>query len=173
MGGHFWTSIVTRYDKEQGSDLTIRVPGPSDQPFIPFYRTTTVHRVLGNPLEIEVTPRWVVNDFMSLSAQYFYRHKPQDKYTGTPYTVGPDSLTGGVAVTVDPATLDAGTALRERRMAWGVTFSNLHAVSQHRASIPFEVTYMHMQVISGSGEDIPQQFSDQIQMRLYAQLFGR
>ena len=172
MGGHFWTSIVARYDKESGSDLTMRVPGPSDQPFTPLYRTATVHRVLGNLLEIEATPRWVVNDFMSLSAQYLYRRKPQDQYTGTPYTVSTD-LTGGVPVTVDPATLGAGTALRERRMAWGVSFSNLHAVSQRRASIPIEVTYMHVQTLSGMGNNIPQQFSDQIQMRLYAQLFGR
>ncbi|HXC25139.1 MAG TPA: hypothetical protein VNU46_04425 [Gemmatimonadaceae bacterium] len=173
MGSHFWTSFIARYTKEQGTNIDVRVPITSSQPFTPLYTATTVNRTLGNLTEIEVTPRWVLNDFMSLTMQYIYQRKAQDQYIGMSHTAGPDSLTGGVAVLVDPTTLGAGTAFTEHSIAGGVSFSNLSAFARHQTSLPIEVSYLHTQTIKASGDNIPQTFRDQIQMRVYVRLFGR
>ena len=56
VGDHFWTSFVTRYDNEMGSDMTTRIADSANPLFVPLYRRTTVHRTLGNLLEIETAP---------------------------------------------------------------------------------------------------------------------
>ena len=173
FGSHLWTSFVTRYDNERGTDLQMRIPLDAGNPFIPAYATTTVHRKTGNLMELEATPRWVINDFMALTGQYTYAKKSQDQYTGTSFTVGPDSLTGGQTVVIDPTTLSAGTAFTEQTVAAGLSFSNLHAVAQHKSSVPIEVNYLHRQTIKGSGDNIPQTFRDRIEVRLYIPIFGK
>ena len=40
------------------------------------------------------------------------------------------------------------------------------------ARVPFEVTYLHWQTMNGSGGHQPKFFTDQIQLRLYARIFG-
>lgn len=175
LGSHFWTSFVARYDHSMGSDLAVRVPAmPDSAPgIVPVYRRMTVHRQLGNLWEFEATPRWVVNDFLALSAQYLYRRQQQTQYSGSTVTVGPNAQTGGVTVTVDPTTLGTGSAFREQRVGAGITFSNAYAASLRRAPVPFEVSYLHQQTIAGRGGNIPKLFTDQIAVRLYARIFGR
>ena len=172
FGTQFWTSFVMRYDNERGTDVQLRVPVAGNL-FTPAYAATTVHRTTGNLFELEATPRWVINDFMSLTVQYLYQRKAADTYTGASYTVGADSLTGGLPVTIDPSTLSAGTAFTEHSLAEGISFSNLHAVSLHRSSVPIEVNYLHRQTLKGAGDDIPQLFRDRVEVRLYIPVFGK
>jgi hypothetical protein len=131
-----------------------------------------VNRKLGNVTEFEVTPRWVFNDFVSISAQYKFRNKAQDKYTGAQFTVGPDSTTGGETIVISPSTLGIATEFTEHRFGGGFAFSNLQAYQQRQARIPFEVTFLHTQTINGSGGNLPKTFMDQIQIRLYVRIFG-
>ena len=171
FGSHFWTSLVARYDFQIADDRIMRITATPRDIFAPLYTRATVHRQLGNLFELEATPRWALNDFFSVSAQYVYRHKPADQYTGTSYTVS-NAFTGGQTVTVDPTTLDLETSLTEHRLGGGISFSNLHAVSQGKARIPLEVSFQHLQTTSGSGGNVPKQTIDQMQMRLYFRLFG-
>jgi hypothetical protein len=130
-----------------------------------------VQRKLGAAFEFETTPRIVINDFFALSGQYVYRHKAQDHYTGT-FTI-PATVTGFAPVNLDASTLDLETETWEHRAGGGISFSNIYAFEQGQAKVPFEVTYLHWQTVKGSGGNQPKFFTDQIQLRLYAKLFGK
>ena len=170
IGSHFWQSFVLRYNKPFADDQEMRITDLPNEVLAPLYRRQMVHRQLGAAFEFETTPRIVVNDFFSISGQYVYRHKAQDHYTGT-FTV-PAAITGIGDITLDASTLDLETETWEHRAGGGVSFSNLYSFEQGKASVPFEVTYLHWQTVRGAGGNQPKFFTDQIQLRLYARLFG-
>lgn len=171
FGKHFWQSFVMRYNAQLSDKQFVRIIDLPNRQLAPFYRERKVDRNLGNIFEFETTPRWVFNNYMSLSAQYVYRHKGIDKYEGT-FDV-PAAVTGYSDITLNAATLNQETELTEHRLGGGFAFSNLQAFEQGKAKIPFEVTYLHFQTVKGKGGNVPKLFSDQIQLRLYARLFGR
>jgi hypothetical protein len=170
VGSHFWQSFVVRYNKPFADDQQMRITDLPDEVFPALYRRQMVHRQLGTTFEFETSPRFVVNDFFSISGQYVYRHKAQDHYTGT-FTV-PASMTGIGDIALDASTLDLETEMTEHRAGGGVSFSNLYSFEQGKASVPFEVSYVHWQTVGGAGGNQPQFFTDQIQLRLYLRFFG-
>ncbi len=153
MGSHFWISAIGRYAKATSDSLTVRYA-----PGVAFPSTSSaiaVTRQLGNLMELEATPRWVFNDYISIGGQYLYRHKPEDAYS-----------VNGVAM----PQMGIGTAFTEQRVGGGVAFSNAHAVSLGKSRIPFDVSYLHTETISGSGGALPKLITDQILIRLYYRL---
>lgn len=153
VGGHFWLSGVARFAKASSDSLTLRYdPGVA---FPSASSAIGVHRQLGNLVELEATPRWVFNDYISVGGQYLYRHKPVDSY-----------IAGGIAV---PA-MGVGTDFTEQRVGGGIAFSNAHAVSEGKSKIPFDVSYLHSETIAGSGGALPKIINDEILIRLYYRL---
>lgn len=169
VGSRFWQSFVLRYNNQLADEEEMRITDLPDRRLAPLYRRQMVQRNLGNIFEFETTPRIVVNHFFSVSGQYVYRSKSEDKYTGT--FVIPAAVTGFSDVTLDASTLGLETEQKEHRVGGGLSFSNLYAFEQKKARIPFEVTYLHWQTVKGSG-NVPKAFTDQVQLRLYARLFG-
>jgi len=169
LGSRFWQSFVVRYNNQLGDDQYMRITDLPNRNLAPLYRRQKVERNLGNIFEFETTPRVVVNDFFAVSGMYVYRSKSQDHYTGT-FAI-PAAVTGFADITLDASTLDLETETKEHRLGGGISFSNLYAFDQKKASIPFEVTYLHWQTVNGSG-NVPKAFTDQIQLRVYARLFG-
>jgi uncharacterized protein (DUF3820 family) len=170
VGPRFWQSFVVRYTMPFADDQEIRIIDLPNERLAPLYRKQMVHRELGNTFEFETTPRIIINDFFSVSGQYVYRNKPSDHYTGT-FTI-PAAITGFADVNLDASTLDLETETTEHRLGGGISFSNLFSFEQGKAKIPFEVTYLHWQTVNGSGGNQPKFFTDQIQLRLYARIFG-
>jgi hypothetical protein len=144
-----------------------RIPDVARNPFVAQYREQTVNRDLGDYIELEAAPRFVYNDYFSLSGHWLYRRKGEDKYTGTFTVMDLDSN----SVTLDAAILGAGTDATEQRIGGGISFSTLRAFDRGRASIPLDVQLLHSQSISGSGYT-PKRFTTQIQLRYYTRLFG-
>jgi hypothetical protein len=159
--------VVGRYGAQLVDQRTYRIPDVARNPFIMKYREQVVSRDLGDYIELEASPRWVYNDYLSLSANYLYRRKGEDKYTGVFTTEDPS----GEPITLDASILGVGTEQREQRIGGGASFSTLRAYDQGRSRIPIEVQFSHWQSISGSGYS-PKQFTTQIQMRYYTRLFG-
>ena len=170
VGSRFWQSFVVRYNKPFADEQEMRITDRPDEQLVPVYRRQTVERQLGSVFEFETSPRIVVNDFFAISGHYVYRHKGQDHYEGT--FVIPAATTGFADVTLDASTLDLETETREHRMGGGVSFSNVLSFEQGKARLPFEVTYLHWQTTKGSGGNQPKFFTDQIQLRVYARIFG-
>ena len=170
LGSHFWESFILRYSHPFSDTQTMRILDLPNEELAPLYRRQSVDRQLGSAFEFETAPRIVVNDFFAVSAWYMYRHKQQDKYSGT-FTI-PAATTGFADITIDAATLDLETEQTEHRFGGGISYSNLYSFEQGKAKIPFEVTYLHWQTMAGSGGNQPKFFTDQIQLRLYARIFG-
>lgn len=171
IGRHFWESFVVRINKPFADDQEMRITDLPDEVLPPLYRRQMVHRALGTTIEFETSPRLVLNNFFSIGGQYVYRHKAQDHYTGT-FTI-PATVTGFSDLTLDASTLNAFTETKEQRVGGGLSYSNLYAVDQGSATIPFELTYLHWQTFKGSGGNVPKYFSDQVELRIYYRLFGR
>jgi len=126
-----------------------------------------VSRDLGDYIELEASPRYVYNDYLSLSANWRYRRKSEDKYTGMFATEDPT----GQPVTLDASVLGMGTELTEQRIGGGLSYSTLRAYDRGRSPLPLEVQLSHWQTVSGSGY-APKQFTTQLQLRYYTRLFG-
>ena len=170
VGSHFWESFIVRFNKPFSDKQTMRIIDLPNEELAPFYRRQSVDRQLGSAFEFETAPRFVVNDFLAISGWYMYRHKQQDHYTGT-FTI-PAAITGFADLPIDASTLDLQTEQTEHRFGGGLSFSNLYPFEQGKARVPFEVTYLHWQTMNGSGGNQPKFFTDQIQLRLYARIFG-
>ncbi len=170
VGSRFWQSFILRINKPFADDQEMRIIDLPNEELAPLYRKQTVHRALGTAFEFETTPRIVINNFLAVSGQYVYRHKAQDHYTGT-FTI-PTAVTGFADITIDARTLDLETETTEHRLGGGISFSNIYSFEQGKAKVPFEVTYLHWQTVNGSGGNQPKFFTDQIQLRLYARIFG-
>jgi hypothetical protein len=169
IGSHFWQSFVVRYNNQLGDEQYMRIIDLPNRNLAPLYRRQKVQRNLGNIFEFETSPRFVVNSFFAVSGNYVYRNKGADDYSGT-FTI-PAAVTGYTDITLDASTLNLETEQTEHRLGGGFSFSNLFAFDQKQARIPFEVTYLHWQTVKGTG-NVPKAFTDQIQLRLYAPLFG-
>jgi hypothetical protein len=171
VGSRFWQTFILRFNKPFSDNQEMRIIDLPNQELAPLYRRQTVDRQLGSAFEFETTPRIVINDFFSVSGQYLYRHKNQDHYKGT-FNI-PAAVTGFADITLDASTLDLETETTEHRLGGGIAFSNYYAFTQGKAKVPFDVQYLHWQTTKGSGGNQPKFFTDQIQVRLYARIFGK
>ena len=167
FGRRFWASFVGRYGAQLVDQRPYRIPDVPRNPFIMAYRQQIVSRDLGDYIELEASPRYVYNDYLSLSANWRYRRKSEDKYTGMFATEDPT----GQPVTLDASVLGMGTELTEQRIGGGLSYSTLRAYDRGRSPLPLEVQLSHWQTVSGSGY-APKQFTTQLQLRYYTRLFG-
>lgn len=170
FGKHFWTSLIARYTWQLADEQTMRITEAPNRTLAAAFRQQKVDRDLGDYYELEANPRWVFNDFVALTGHYFYRRKQEDKYKGT-FQID-SAVTGFGDLTIDASTLNGETEAREHRFGGGVSFSTLKAFQEKRSKIPVEVTYFHFQTTRGEGGNVPKLFSDQLQIRLYARVFG-
>jgi hypothetical protein len=167
VGRRFWASVVGRYGVQLADEKTFRIPDVARNPYLMKYREQIVSRDLGDYIELEASPRYVYNDYLSFSANWLYRRKGEDKYTGSFTTEGP----AGEPVTLDASILGVGSDETEQRVGGGASFSTLRAYDRGRARLPLEVQFSHWQSISGSGY-APKRFTTQIQLRYYTRIFG-
>ncbi|MEP6549886.1 MAG: hypothetical protein ABJB95_01815 [Gemmatimonadales bacterium] len=170
LGSRFWESFIVRFNKPFSDTQEMRIIDVPNEELAPVYRRQSVDRKLGTTFEFETSPRIVLNDFLAVSGWYMYRHKQHDEYTGT-FTI-PAAITGFADVNLDASTLNLETEQTEHRLGGGLSFSNIFAFEQGKAKVPFEVTYLHWQTVKGAGGNQPKFFTDQIQLRLYARIFG-
>ena len=168
-GQHFFTSLVARYTLQLADKQELRITDAPNQVFAPSWRQRLVSRDLGDQLQIEVTPRWVLNDFFSVGAQYLFRSKGEDTFAGT-FTVPPSESGLAAPVTLNASTLRYETAATEQRVGIGLTFSSVAAHARHKAKWPIEVQYFNSRTIAGSGGNVPKLSIHQLQVRLYPRL---
>lgn len=165
----FFTSIVARFTVQLPDQQSLRITDTPEQAFAPKWRERLVDRNLGDVLEVELTPRWIISDFFSFGAQYFFRRKREDTYSGT-FEVPPTESGLPTAVTLDASTLALETSGTEQRLGWGVTFSSVASRARGKAKFPIELQYFNSRTITGSGGNVPKLSIHQVQIRLYPKL---
>ena len=170
FGTRFWTSLVGRYGWQLADERVMRITDVPERALAPEYREREVQRDLGDYYEFEVVPRFVINDYFGIAGTYFYRHNYEDRYEGT--FLVPGSVTGFGDLELDASTLDQQTEIYEHRLGAGFTFSTVKAFNDGKAPLPLELIYHHFQTTRGYGGNVPKLFVDQLQLRVYARLFG-
>jgi carbohydrate-selective porin OprB len=124
-------------------------------------------------VDVEVAPRYTINEYVGITAQYRYLRKSADRYTGT-FSLD-SAATGFGPVTLNASMLDAGTATTEQRWGLGLTFSTVAAATRHASRIPFDVSYLHYGTFAGTagaGGLLPRIGYDAVELRLYVRLLG-
>ena len=167
FGRRVWMSLVGRYGIQQVDKQFLRIPDAPDAPFPALYRRQFVTRDLGDYWVGEFSPRVSLTDALMFSATYSVYHKGQDRYTGN----FPVTNLAGAAVTLDAATLDAGTERDEQRFVAGFTYSTMAAYYRGRSRRPIEVSYLVGQSLRGSGR-VTKSFTQAIGLRVYMPLFA-
>lgn len=167
VGRRFWASAVARVGIQLPDRRTERVPDFVGELLVPLSRRGVVDRKLGDYVELEVTPRYVFGNSLAVAAQYGFRHKGADRYSGT----FPGTDPSGAAADVNASALDGPGATTEHRFGAGVVFSTLSAYTAGRARLPLEVSYTHFQTLAGSGGQ-PKRFVTRLELRVFPRFFG-
>ncbi len=168
-GRHFWLSIVAGYTSQLADQIAVRLPDTPTQTILASYRQDTVQRKMGDIVDIQINPRWTVNDYLLISGQYYYRHKAADSYTGFLSTA---DLNQNID-RIDASVLGLYTEMSESRMGIGATYSTVATVARLKAGLPFDISYFHYETTLGSLGRVPKISVDQVTVRVYRRLFGR
>ncbi len=170
IGPHFWASIVARLTTPMTDHLTLRIPLDAGNVYTPEFAEQAVTRTLGQLLDVEVDPHYSLTDYFGFTLHYRYLRKSADRYTGT-FQLD-SAATGYGPVTLDAGLLGAGTATTETRLGLGITYSTVAASVRGHSRIPFDISYVHEQTATGSGDYVPRIGYDEVRLRLYIRLFG-
>jgi hypothetical protein len=174
-GKRYWMSVVGRYARQLSSRQLVRVTPPDSNPFSLGFQPFSATQKLGDYYELEATPRLVLGKYFLVGAQYLYRHKSTDRYSGT--GLAADTLgnlltdAGGSPITLDASALEAGTAQREQRLSFGFVYSTVAPHASRKARYPFEVSYQHTLSLSARG--LRKISQDAIRVRAYVRLWGK
>lgn len=158
-GRKLWGSVIVRYTMQQPLDRTTRIPDATGSPFIPIDRRRMTRTELGDRLQVEALPRWVVTDYFAFGLQYRF----------TSQEAG--SVDENEPVTDATPLSYATPSMTAHEVGIGFTWSSIAAHRRGRARLPLEIQYDHTMVVAGSGGAI--RFSaDRVSVRAYARFWG-
>ena len=161
-GRRFVGSVAARYGVQIASELERVLPTSRSGPVV----ATAVERDLGDYLEIEATPRYAVNAYLTLAAHYRFRAKGVDAYAAS---VGGDPAANDAALTA----LGLGTDTRQHVLGGGIVFSTLPAHARGAARVPVDVVYQRTATLAGAGRLAERATRDVVTVRVYLTPFGR
>ncbi len=165
FGRRFWTSIAVRYGIQMAGEQSIRLPQSAEESYVGDENITLVRRDPGDYLQLELTPRVSLGDFVSLSGSYRFRSQGVDAL----------ELISGEADVI-PQSIDLmarrgeGT---EHRVGIGVTVSTISAYAAGRVRMPLDISYVHSRSVAGSGIGTVKLTRDEVLLRIYLSAFGR
>lgn len=162
LGSRFALSLIGRYVWQLPDREVARIAGPHE-PFPAYWRRMEVERDLGDVIDVQVTPRFIIGDFFSVMAQYRVRRKAEDHHTGR-FSVTDDT---GLPVVLEASILDAETEQREHRLSFGLGYSTLASVARRRSRIPLEVYLQYGESIRGGGGRTPKVGVGVMHVRVY------
>ena len=163
-GRRFVGSLAARYGVQLAHELDRAVP--IGGAFSTATAVAAVRRDLGDYLELELTPRYALNDYLTLGVHYRFRAKGEDAYE--PLAVAtPDVDDAAVAA------LGLGTDTRQHVVGGGIVFSTLPAYAQGRARWPVDVALRRTITAAGAGRLAERYTRDELMLRVYLTPFGR
>ncbi len=167
-GDHFWVSVTGRYTKMMAAEVDQRIPLSVTEAIVPISRRAKVQRQLGDYAELEVTPRWMFNDYFAVSADYYLYLRQGTRYTGAPITI--TDPYSGAPLTLDPSVLNTSHQLAQR-VGFGVAYSSVAAARRGKTGIPLDIRWQRIMTVGGS--NTPFSFQDRLELRVITRLFGR
>lgn len=167
----WWATVGLAWARGAEHERVIRVPLISGLDLIRPDRQVPVRITPANMLELRVAPRWNVNDYFGIGAEWRFRTRGEDEVVAIR---SPGILTpAGASVNDGYGGMNTPSNSNEHRWAWTLAYSTLAAESRGKAGLPIEIAYTHEQSVGSSRGVIPRRWEDRIQIRYYTRFFGR
>ena len=161
VSGRLGATIAGRYSTSFARSVDAALIGFPEGGF-PYPSFGAVSRKGGNVLGIDLLPRLYVSEWLAFEGEYGFEH------TGLPtYTMASGeecSACAPLAASILPA------ARTVQRAGAGIRYSTVDSYLRGRARYPIEVSYRHLETITGDAT-APKLFRDQIQLRLYYRIW--
>jgi len=156
VGTWLWIVASAGYTIQLADELVMRVHDP-EHPFAYSAQERTVNRDLGDVFEFRLSPRFRLNETMSLGLEYRYGSKQSDEYTGT-----------GLP---DPSPLDSETSQTRQRLGVGAYYRTTPRYAAGLANFPVELSLVWQGSIAGRGGQTPASDVLTLNIRVPIQLF--
>ena len=115
-------------------------------------------RTAGDVFGLDVTPRVFVGEWLAFEGEYGMER------IGAPTFTGAAESPCSACVVTESSVLPIETTVQ--RLSLGVRYSTVDSFLRGRARYPVEVSYRHLETITGEGGPA-KQFRDQLQLRIY------
>lgn len=155
--GRVGATIAGRFAKSFARTQKIALLGNPSGGF-PYPVFGEVSRTAGDVVGLDVIPRYFISDWLAFEGEYGFERTGAATISGG--TESPCSSCIALANSVLP------TEVTVQRAGAGVRYSTVDAFLRGRARYPIEVSYRHLETITGDA-GAPKLFRDQIQLRIY------
>jgi hypothetical protein len=160
MAGRVGATIAARYAKSFAREVEVALVGFPTGGF-PYPAFGTVSRTAGDVFGLDVTPRVFVGDWLAFEGQYGMERTGAPTFSGAEES--PCSACVATASSIFP------TDATVQRVGFGVRYSTVDSFLRGRARYPVEVSYRHLETITGDVGAL-KLFRDQLQLRIYYRL---
>ena len=156
FGTWLWIVGSARYTLQLADELVMRVRDPA-HPFAYTAQERTVSRNLGDVFELRLSPRFRMNETISLGIEYKWRSKGSDEYSGD-----------GVP---DPSPLASESSQSRHRLGIGAYYRTTPRFAAGIANFPMELSIVWQGSIAGGGGQTPASDIMTLNLRVPIQLF--
>jgi len=156
VGTWLWIVGSAQFTLQLADELVMRVRDP-DHPFAYTDQERTVNRNLGDVFELRLSPRFRMNETISLGLEYKWRSKGSDEYTGE-----------GVP---DPSPLASESSQSRHRLGIGAYYRTTPRFAAGIANFPLEMSIVWQGSIAGGGGQTPASEIMTFNVRVPLQLF--
>jgi len=157
VSGRVGATVAARYSTSFARTVGAALVGFPEGGF-PYPAFGQVSRKSGNVLGIDVSPRVFLGEWLAFEGEYGLEHTGVTTFTGA---TG-DECAG--CVPLPGSILPAARTVQ--RAGVGLRYSTIDSYLRGRARYPIEVSYRHLETITGDA-GAPKIFRDQIQLRLF------
>jgi hypothetical protein len=163
--GRLGGTIAARYVKSFARTVSAPLLGDPEAAY-PFPLFGPRQRTAGDVVDLDLTPRYLLSPTFALDGHYGFERVGAATYGAATL---PDPC---AACALAPSTSVAtGSAHMAQRLGFGARYSTVDAYARGQARYPVEVSFSHMETITGDA-GVPKLSRDEIQLRLFYRLFG-
>jgi hypothetical protein len=142
-------TVLASYTAQLGSISVSRIPAPASV-LLPLTPSAPGTYGAGNVASLSIIPRWRVAGYFVINGEYTLTNVAADDYS--PATAG--LLPGNAATTT-------------QAIGFGFSYSTVGIGNAVPRTLPYEVTYSHLETMTGTGGPVPNTFRDQITLKVY------
>jgi hypothetical protein len=152
---HVSATVLASYTAQLGTINVARVPAPANF-LLPLTDPVPGTYSAGNVASISVIPRWRLAGYFVIDGQYTLTNIGADQYVPVT-TVASNAPLGNAAATT-------------QALGFGFSYATTGISNPAPRRLPYEVSFSHLETLTGTGGPIPKAFRDQVMLRVY---FGR
>jgi hypothetical protein len=152
---HVSATVLASYTAQLGTINVARVPAPANF-LLPLTDPVPGTYSAGNVASISIIPRWRLAGYFVIDGQYTLTNIGADQYVPVT-TIASNAPLGNAAATT-------------QALGFGFSYATTGISNPAPRRLPYEVSFSHLETLTGTGGPIPKAFRDQVMLRVY---FGR